>query len=204
MNNSREQKIVRFLFELGTMRKLQRMHRQTFLTDDMSDNIATHSYRVALIGWFLAKMENADPYKVVMMCLSHDMGEVRTGDHNWIHKRYVKIFNEEIKEEQLGTLPFDDLKIFADEYDRRESKEAIITKEADLLDQLFLLREYVWQGNKEAEIWLKGKPKDNEENGNYLGYIERFKTKSGLALAKVAIKEDPSSWWNNLWTNKNR
>lgn len=204
MNNSKEQKIVRFLFELGTMRKLQRMHRQTLLTDDMSDNIATHSYRVALIGWFLAKMEDADPYKVVMMCLSHDMGEVRTGDHNWIHKRYVKIFDEEIKEEQLGTLPFDDLKIFADEYDRRESKEAIITKEADLLDQLFLLREYVWQGNKEAQIWLEGKPKDNEENGNYLGYIERFKTKSGLALAKVAIKEDPSSWWNNLWTNKNR
>ncbi|MDO8590212.1 MAG: HD domain-containing protein [bacterium] len=201
MSDSNEQKIVRFLFEMGTMRKLPRMHRQTLLTDDMSDNIATHSYRATLIGWFLAKMEKADPYKVVMMCLTHDMGEVRTGDHNWIHKKYVKIFDEEIKAEQLGTLPFGDLKEIADEYDKRESVEAIIAKEADLIDQLFLLREYVWQGNKEALIWLEGKPGEGGEKDKYL---ERFKTKSGKALAKIALSEDPSSWWDNLWTNKNR
>ena len=177
------------------------MHRQTFLTDDMSDNIATHSYRVTLIGWFLAKMENVDPYKVAMMCLMHDMGEVRTGDHNWIHKRYVKIFEDEIKEEQLGTMPFPEMKEIADEYDKRKSKEAIIAKDADMLDQIFLLREYVWQGNKEAEIWLEGKPSEGKEHGQYL---KRFKTDSAIALAKVALTEDPSSWWNNLWTSKNR
>ena len=200
MSDSREQKIVKFLFEMGTMRKLPRMHRQTFLTDDMSDNIATHSYRVALIGWFLAKMEKADPYKVAMMCMMHDMGEVRTGDHNWIHKRYVKIFEDEIRKEQLGTLPFSDLKDLADEYEERKSKEAIIAKDADMLDQIFLLREYVWQGNKEAQIWLEGKPskEKTEEKRN------RFKTGSAKILCDIAMKEDPSSWWNNLWTSKNR
>lgn len=200
MNDSTEQKIVRFLFEMGTMRKLPRMHRQTFLTDDMSDNIATHSYRVTLIGWFLAKMEGADPYKIAMMCLMHDMGEVRTGDHNWIHKRYVKIFEDEINEEQLGTLPFPEMKELADEYDKRESIEALIAKDADMLDQIFLLREYVWQGNREAQIWLEGKPgkEQFEEKRN------RFKTESAKKLYEVATTEDPSSWWNNLWTNKNR
>ena len=98
---NKNKKIVDFLFEMGTMRKLPRMHRQTLLTDDISDTIAAHSYRVALIGWFLAKMEKADPYKVVMMCLSHDMAEVRSGDHNYVHKRYVKIFEDEIKKECL-------------------------------------------------------------------------------------------------------
>jgi len=200
MNKEKEKKIVRFLFEMGTMRKLPRMHRQTFLTDDMSDNIATHSYRVSLIGWFLAKMENVDPYKVAMMCLTHDMGEVRTGDHNWIHKRYVKIFEDEIKEEQLGTLPFEDLKQVADEYDKRESREAIIAKDADLLDQIFLLREYVWQGNKEAQIWLKGKEGRERTDDKR----DRFKTKSAENLCDIVMTEDPSSWWNYLWTNKNR
>ena len=201
MNKEHEEKIVRFLFEMGTMRKLPRMHRQTFLTDDMSDNIATHSYRVALIGWFLANMEGADPYKVVMMCLMHDMGEVRTGDHNWIHKRYVKIFEDEIKkEEQLGTLPYQEMKKWADEYDKRESKEAIIAKDADMLDQIFLLREYVWQGNKEAQIWLEGKPgRERDEDKR-----NRFKTESAKILSEITMKEDPSSWWNNLWTSKNR
>lgn len=193
MSDNKEQKIVQFLYEMGTMRKLPRIHRQTFLTDDMSDNIATHSYRVAIIGWFLAKMEGADPYKVVMMCLAHDMPEVRSNDHNWIHKRYVKIFEDEIRDEQLGKLPFSDLSEIVNEYDARESKEAIIAKDADMVDQIFLLREYMWQGNKEAQIWL-----------DRVDVNDRFKTKSAKSLAEVSMSESPSSWWENLATGENR
>lgn len=198
--NNKEQKIVQFLFEMGTMRKLPRMHRQLFLTDDMTDNIATHSYRVTLIGWFLAKLEGADPYKVAMMCLMHDMGEVRTGDHNWLHKRYIKIFEDEIKEEQLGLLPFPEMKELADEYNKRESKEAVVAKDADLLDQIFLLREYVWQGNKEAQVWLEGRTKKvAEKDGKGI-----FMTESAKKLAEIAMIEDPNSWWYHLATSKNR
>ena len=39
-------KIVNFLFEIGTMKKLPRIHQQVLLSQDMSDNIASHSYRV--------------------------------------------------------------------------------------------------------------------------------------------------------------
>lgn len=193
MSKSKDKKIAQFLFEMGTMRKLPRMHRQTLLTDDISDTIASHSYRVTLIGWILAKMEGADPYKVVMMCLSHDMNEVRTGDHNWVHKRYVKIFEEETRKEQLGELPFSDLLELAEEYDGRKSREAVIAKDADMLDQILLLREYVWQGNKEAEKWLKRK-----------STTDNFKTGSAKSLAQSIMKEDPSSWFENLTTNKNR
>ena len=203
MTNEDQSKIVDFLFEMGTMRKLPRMHRQTLLTDDMSDNIATHSYRVTLIGWFLAKMEKVDPYKVVMMCLTHDMGEVRSGDHNWIHKKYVKIFEDEIKEEQLGALPFDDLKEIADEYDKRESKEAVVAKDADLIDQMLLLREYVWQGNREAGIWLEGKP-GSTQGETQADRVSRLKTESAKKLAEIVLERGPSDWWNDIWTSKNR
>lgn len=193
-------RIAQHLFEIGTMRKLVRMHRQTLLTDDMSDNIATHSYRVTIIGWHLAKMENADPYKVVMMCLLHDMPEVRSGDHNWVHKRYVKIFEEEIKKEQLGDLPFDDLKDLLDEYDARKTKEAILAKDADLLDQVLLLREYEWQGNEEAKVWLRGKRNDGEGNKQ----LKYLKTESAIKLGEAIYNEIPSEWWNEIWTSKNR
>lgn len=196
---NKHKKIVNFLFETGTMRKLPRMHRQNLLTDDMSDNIATHSYRVTLIGWFLAKMEKVDPYKVVMMCLSHDMAEVRSGDHNWVHKRYIKIFDNEIKKEQLGELPFRDLFELSSEYDKRESKCAIVAKDADLLDQILLLREYVWQGNKEAQIWLDGKGKDKTNR-----QLKELKTKSAKELGKIIMKAPPSDWWNDIFTHQNR
>jgi len=195
-----QKRIANFLYEIGTMRKLMRIHRQVFLSDDMSDSIASHSYRVAMIAWFLAKEEKADPYKTVMMGLLHDMGEVRSNDHNWIHKKYVKIFDQEINEEQLGTLPYPDLKALIDEYEKRESQESILVKEADTLDQILLLREYAWAGNKEAEVWLHGKP--GKEKTNVL--LDRLKTQIGKKIGQAIYDVNPSDWWNDLWTSKNR
>lgn len=196
---SDEQKIVDFVFEVGTLRKLARIHRQTLLTDDLSDNIASHSYRASIIGWHLAKMEGADPYKTTMMCLLHDIPETRSGDHNWVHKKYVKIFDDEIVKDQMGSLPFRELEDLTAEYNKRESREAIIAKDADLLDQIFLLREYEWQGNKEAAIWLQGKDgkKGNAQDLN-------LRSESAKSIAKVIFTQDPSAWWNDIWTPKNR
>jgi putative hydrolase of HD superfamily len=196
-------RLANFFFEVGTMRKLPRMHRQTLLTDDISDTIASHSYRVAVIAWHLAKMEKADPYKTVMMALLHDMAEARTGDHNWVHKRYVKIFDDEILQEQLGTLPFPDLKEFAEEYAERKSKESLLAKQADLLDQILLLREYEWQGNKEADIWLHSKGKKyTKKEGR--GRLNRLTFASSRKLGEKIYSTDPSKWWEDLSTGENR
>jgi putative hydrolase of HD superfamily len=125
-------KLSSFLYEIGTLRKIARSHRQTLGEDDLSDNIASHSYRVTVIAWFLAKMEKADPYKPIMMALFHDTAEIRSGDHNWVHKKYVKIFEDEIRDEQIAPLPFGS-------------------------DLMGILNEYEHRGNKEATEWLKGK-----------------------------------------------
>lgn len=191
-------RIADFLFEAGTMRKILRAHRQTLLTDDLSDNIATHSYRVALIGWFLAQKEGADPYKVLMMCLFHDFGEIRTNDHNWVHKRYTKTFDAELIEEQFGSLPYPELSEIAEEYEKRESKESIIAKNADLLDQILLLKEYELQGNKEASIWLRGKNREDSHRLNGLTLD------SARELGEAIFERSPSDWWNDIWTSKNR
>jgi len=187
-------KIAQFLYEVGTMRKVARMHRQALLTDDMSDNIATHSFRVVMIGYFLAKLEGADPSKVMLMCLLHDMPEARTNDHNWIHKRYVVEKEDKVIEEQLGTLPFVELVEVAREYNKRESRESIVAKDADVLDQVLLLREYVWQGNREAQEWLDGKKEKKPYN-----YLKYLKTESAIALGKIIYDAEPSSWWRSLY-----
>lgn len=194
-----QEKVVNFLYEIGTMRKLMRMHRQALLTDDMSDNIASHSYRVAIISWFLAKEEGADLYKTIMMSMLHDMAEIRSNDHNWIHKKYIKVFENEINEEQLGSLPYPDLKDLILEYEKRESLESILVKEADLLDQILLLREYEQSGNKEATIWLYGKG-----GAKINAQLEKLKTKTGKKIGKSIYDIKPSDWWNNIWTPNNR
>lgn len=181
------------------MRRLQRMHRQTLLVEDSSDTIASHSYRVALIGWHLAKLAEADPYKVVMMCLTHDLGEIRSNDHNWVHKRYVKVYDEEITKDQLGTLPFADLFDIATEYEERESIESQLAKDADIIDQILLLREYEWQGSKEARIWLDGKRSDDNARP-----LDRITTDVARKLGETLYERSPSEWWKDLWTGENR
>lgn len=186
--------ITHFLYELGTLRKVARSHRQTLLTDDLSDNISSHSYRVTMIGWFLAKSEKADPYKVLLMCLFHDTAEARTGDQNWVNKKYIKAFEDEAIKDQIKNLPFkEDLSSVVDEYSERKSKESWVAKDADLLDQMLLLKEYAWRGNNEALAWLK----DSEQ-------AKRLKTTTGKKLAQEILKQKPHDWWTNLWTADRR
>ncbi len=187
-------KIIDFFFEVGSLRKVIRSHRQTFLTDDLTDNISSHSYRVTIIGWILAKMEKADLSKVLQMCLLHDLPEARSGDQNWVNKKYLKVYEEEIIKDQFNFLPDKkDFEEIAKEYAERKSLEARVTKDADLLDQIMLLREYEWLGNQEAAIWLKGREQE-----------KRLSTKSAKKLAKIIYTQKPSSWWNKIWTAERR
>jgi len=190
-------KAASFLYEVGTMRKLARAHRQTLLTDDLSDNISSHSFRVIWIGWVLAKEEKANADKVIKMCLAHDISEVRSGDQNWVHKKYVKVFEDEIMSDQTKDLPMEkDLVEILNEYNERKTKEARVAKDADLIDQILLLKEYVRQGNLEAADWL-GK---NKGRGNV--QYKLLTSNSAKKIADEILKQKPHDWWNNTWTEK--
>lgn len=186
--------ITNLFFEVGSLRKLARSHRQTLLTDDLSDSISSHPYRVIVIGYFLALQEKVDTGKVVKMCMVHDIGESRGGDQNWIHKKYVKVYEDEITNSQFSFLPKGaEIRQLAKEYEERSTNESKIAKDADHIDQLLLLREYEWQGNKEAASWLKSQTHD-----------KMLFSKSAKDIAKQLRKQKPSDWWENIWTSKRR
>jgi len=204
MENSEIKKLTAFFYEIGNLRRVLRAHQQMLLALDPTDNIASHSFRVAFIGYFLAKELDADADKVFKMCLIHDLEEIRTSDQNWVHKKYVKAYEAEVRRDQLEHLSHaDELLKLSDEYEKRETQEAKITKDADLLDQIFLLREYAHQGNKEAARWLKGEASGagiQEENE------QEKKLSCDLAkkIAKEAKSQEPSFWWENAWTSDRR
>lgn len=200
---SKKQNIKRltsFFFEIGNMRKIPRAHQQTLLTQDLSDNIASHSFRTTIIGYFLAKELKANADKVVKMCLLHDIEETRCGDQNWIHKKYIKVFEDEIRQEQIGSLPNNkDLLSLSKEYDERKTPEAKIAKDADLLDQILLLKEYYTQGNQEAVRWLKIKEKTECQQEKLLS------SPLSKKIAKEIKRQEPSDWWTmGTWTPTRR
>jgi putative hydrolase of HD superfamily len=199
MKKSQIKQLTSFFFEIGNLRKVIRAHQQLLLSYDLTDTIASHSFRVAIIGYFLAKELGADVDKVIKMCLLHDLEESRSMDHHWVSKRYVKIFEDEIRKEQLKNLPHsEELIKLSREYEERKTLEAKIAKDADLLDEIFLLREYAWQGNKEAIDWLKGT--EGKGPGKESQQEKMMFTKLAKEIAKEAKRQSPSFWWQNLWT----
>ena len=179
--NNTIKNITNFLFEAGTLKRLVRNSYQALGSG--GGTIAEHSFRCALIGYCLANLEKANADKTIKMCLFHDLLETRTGDQNWINKHYTKADKEKARKEQCDALPFgkEMLKLLA-EYEQRKTKEAILAKDADVLEQMFQEKECYELGNKQAMDWLK--------------YSKaRLKTKIAKEIAKQIIKGESREWW---------
>lgn len=189
--------LANFIFEISTLRKIARSHRQTLLTDDLSDNISSHSNQVTVIGIFLAEIEGAKIDRVVCMCASHDWRETRSGDANWIHKLYTKTNTKKIIRDQFSLHQSKFMQSIIAEYEERKTLESIIAKDADTISQAVLLREYSMQGNKEALAWLEGK---NSEKP--YAWVGRCKIDSAKELCRAIYDVNPSDWWKNSYANK--
>jgi len=176
-------KIADFLFEIGTLRNMKRMHCQTL--PQANDTIASHSFETAIIGMILAKMENADENKVLKMCLFHDIAEARTGDANFIHSHYVKQDEKRVIKDQYSETPLEeDIIEILDEYNKRKSKESIIAKDADLINQIISQCNYL-KDSKDLERWNRHS-------------IKGLKTKSAKELAKTITTKSPFDWFYNF------
>lgn len=139
---------VRFLFEMGQIRLIDRMWRR-FFTKGFA-NLAEHHFRVFWIAMVIAAREGeVDTGKIAKMVLVHDIAESRTGDVDYIARQYVER-NEElgIKDMLAGTSLQQEFYALWEEYEVRQSLEAKIVKDADNLDVDMELAEQATQGNK--------------------------------------------------------
>jgi putative hydrolase of HD superfamily len=131
---------INFLYEVGTLRNIPRAWQQV-LTGRVQ-NISEHVFRVAITAWMIAVAEKANTEKVIKMALIHDIAESRTGDIAFMHRDYV-VRHEELAAQHIfqDTELEEESKKLLEEYEKRESLEAKIVKDADNLDVDLELRE---------------------------------------------------------------
>jgi putative hydrolase of HD superfamily len=189
--------LANLLFEVSTLRKIVRSHRAVLLTDDLSDNIASHSFLVTFAAYILAKEEKANIEKVLTMALVHDVPETRTGDIAWINKRYVKDFEAEAIQDMFSVSPStSELIPLLKEYHERSSLEAKIVKDADRIAQMIVLREYEFAyGNQQAKEWTANLGKK---------WFSSFYTKSAEKLIKQLVKMKVNGWADGLASRERR
>jgi len=173
-------RIVNFIFEAGTARNIPRSHRQFLRNAD--DSVASHSFGVAVIGLILAELEKADQDKVFKMCFFHDFPEIRTNDPNFVNSFYRVDKEEKATLDQWAGIP-GGAKILnlLTEYNERKTKEAIVAKDADILGQIFLQREYLPEASYDLERWHNHQAK-------------KLKTDSARQIADLVLKTSPLKW----------
>jgi putative hydrolase of HD superfamily len=181
--------LVNFLFEVGMLKKTPRTGYQ-FLGSGR-ETVAEHSFRTAVIGYMLSLQESgADAMKTLLMSLFHDLHEARTGDHNYVNKRYVHVEEEKAVSDMTRDLPFGDTIVtLAREFLDGHSLEAAISRDADQLDLVLALKEQLDLGNPYARDWL-----------HYA--LKRLQTESAKTLAEEIMKTDSTDWWfekNTEW-----
>lgn len=176
------EKIADFLFEVGMLKRTPRTGFQFLGTG--KETVAEHSFRCAVIGYVLAKMDNeVDIEKVLRLCLFHDLVEARTGDLNYVNKRYVTADEEAAVSDMTKYLPFGaEIRGLAEEFNARETRESRMAHDADQLEMILQLKELGDLGNAYSKDWITTA-------------MKRLYTQQGKQLARSVLNRDFSSWW---------
>ena len=174
--------IANFLFEAGMLKRTPRSGFQ-FLGSG-AESVAEHIFRTTYIAYALGKQAaGVDVDRIIKMCLFHDLPEARTGDLNYVNKKYVDAHERKAVDDIARTLPFgNEIKELILEFIEGNTEEAKLAHDADQIEMILALKEYKDLGNRYADEWLEFS-------------MRRLVTDAGRELAKTILETDSSLWW---------
>jgi len=185
---------LQLIYEMSCLRYIPRAWKQFFGPD--FQNLAEHHLQVIWVALLIAKHEGkGDVEKIMKMALVHDVSESRTGDVHFISRMYTKrnesmgikdIFKDTILEKEMVSLWH--------EYERYDTPEAQIVKDADNLVVDFELQEQEMKGLRHVKVW-----KDERKTR----LAKKFYTASAKKIWKAVLKSNPSDWHKNARSRVN-
>ncbi|MFB7678039.1 HD family hydrolase [Kitasatospora purpeofusca] len=176
--------VARFLFEAGTLKHTKRTGWWMAGVRD-PESVAEHSWRTSLLASIIARLEGADPARAAFLATWHDVAETRTGDVNYVGKKYATGADPQtVTADQVAGMPeilASTVRDLIAEYEGKESPEAICARDADKLECLIQGVEYLAQGYANAQRWI-----DNSYG--------RLTTKTAKDLADAVLATDSLDW----------
>ena len=176
--------VARFLYEAGTLKQTKRTGWWMAGVRD-PESVAEHSWRTALLATIIAKLEGADPAQAAFLAVWHDSQETRTGDVNYLGRKYAPQADPRaVTEDQVAGMPevlATAVRELVAEYEAKESPEALCARDADKLECMIQGIEYKAQGYENAQRWI-----DNSRR--------RLTTKSANELADAVLATESLDW----------
>lgn len=176
------ERIANLLFEVNMLKEIPRTGYH-FLGVG-KETVAEHSFMITVIGFVMARMEpSADALKLISMCLLHDLPEARTGDLNYVQKKYVTVDEEKAIRDSTANLPFGkDISALLAEFNQAETLEAKLAKDADQISFILELKKILDVKSASPEKWLPA-------------VIARIKTETGKKLVQSILDTEWDRWW---------
>ncbi len=178
--------IADFLFEAGMLAHTPRSGFPHVALGTHKQNDAEHTCRTSFIGFSLAFMMGANIGKVIEMCLFHDLSEARISDLNYLSQKYFRdksLAEKRARMDLAKTVPFGKRMLcLLKEFEKGETLEAQIARDADQIELLLSLKEMIDIGNERARSWIPS-------------LLQRLKTEESVRLANAILETDFDHWW---------
>jgi putative hydrolase of HD superfamily len=174
--------IANLLFKANILKKIPRSGYH-FLGAG-KESVAEHSFAAAFIAFVMAQMEpEADAYRLIAMCLVHDLPEAKTGDLNYVQKKYVTANENKAIRHIVKSLPFGaNLSELMAEFNERRTMESKLAHDADQLALILDLKTLSDVGYEPPKKWLPFA-------------MNRLETKIGQEMAQSILETEWDAWW---------
>ncbi len=182
-------KALDFFAEAGLLKRVKRSGWWVAGIEN-PESVADHCFRCAVIGFYMAHEEGADPYRVLAMTLFNDIHEARINDLHKMGHYYIdfKAAEKRVFADQVAPLPSRvraEITGIRTDYDTQGTLEALVARDADILECLVQAREYCDNGYPVAKKFLKRAP----------GFL---KTRTARELWEALQSWDSTVWWENV------
>ena len=180
---------LNFFAEAGLLKRVKRTGWWVAGIKD-PESVAEHCFRCAIIAYYIAHEEGVDPYKTMTMALFNDIHEARINDLHKMGHYYIDFKSAEQKVFKDQTRPLskkvkDELAGFREEYDAQSSPEAVVARDADILECLIQAKEYFENGHQVARKFFRIAP-------------DHLKTKTAKKLWRAFEEWDSTVWWEHV------
>ncbi|MBI4062336.1 HD domain-containing protein [Candidatus Gottesmanbacteria bacterium] len=174
--------ITNLVFEAAVVKRMLRTGWQ--ILGDNQEGVGEHSFMTCVISYFLAKQLAANMEKVLTMAVFHDFHEARTGDLDKIATFYMTRDQDKANRHIFEGID-DELLVLLDEYEAKQSVEAQIVYEANVIAFGVELKLLIEKGNTHAQEWLDAN-------------IKRLRIPEAEALANDLARGNSQDWWKHL------
>ena len=179
----KQQQRTNLIYEAANVKRMLRTGWQRL--GDNVEGVGAHSFMTAVIAYFLARqIKTVSMEKVLIMSIFHDFHEGRTGEMDKMAKRYMTRHEDKANEDIFKGID-DELLILLNEYEAKQTLEAQLVYEANVIAFNVECRILMERGNTHAKEWLDANAK-------------RVRLPESIALMTSLSETDSQDWWKHI------